>query len=260
MAGNFFSQYTVTFDKDEVLYEQGEAGNCMFIIKDGKIALSKAAGDQSEEMATLEKGDFFGELCILEHCPRSETARAVVDSSVVVIHRSTFVKMIKSNMEIAIRMLQKLSTKMRLSDERVDRLLQRISSLEGPAQHTTQPNFQPAVEKKLVGKMISLTSNRAFVLNADRNLIGRFDPVTGIKPEVDLTYEDDTRSVSRRHAVIFRKNNKFYVQEEIGVLNGTFVNGVKASNNNQQIPLKDQDMVNIGMLAFKFYIVGEDEV
>ena len=258
MAGNFFSQYTVAFDKDEVIYEQGEAGNCMFIIKEGEVKLFKIANEIEEEMATLAKGDFFGELSILEHSPRGETVKATEACSLVVIHRPTFVKMIKSNMEIAIRMLQKLSTKMRQSDEKIDMLVSRLSVMESQ-QHTTQPNFRPPVERKMIGKLISLSSNRTFILDQDRNLIGRFDPVTGIKPEVDLTYEDDTRSVSRRHAVIFRKNNQFFVQEEIGVLNGTYVNGNKSSSNNQQLPLKDQDMVNIGMLAFKFYMVNEDE-
>ena len=258
MAGNFFSQYTVQFDKGEPIYEQGASGNCMFIIKEGAVKLSKQSKDKEEDLSVFEKGDFFGELCILEHSPRNERAVAVEDCLLVVIHRHTFVKMIKSNMEIAIRMLQKLTTKLRQSEERIDSLMARLMTSES-SHHNTQPNVNQNREKKLVGKLISLATNRAFALNQDRNLIGRFDPVTGIKPEVDLTYEDDTRSVSRRHAVIFRKDNKFFVQEEIGVLNGTFVNGAKASSNNQQIPLSDQDTINIGMLAFKFYITDEED-
>ena len=258
MAGNFFSNYTVNYEKGEVIYEHADAGNCMFIIKEGSVALYKKANDYREEMGKLEKGDFFGELCILEHCPRTETARAITDCSLVVIHRNTFVKMIKANMEIAIRMLQKLSTKMRQSEEKIERMFQQLASMESQ-HHITKPNYKTPPEKKLNGKLVSLSSNRVFMLNSDRNLIGRFDPVTGIKPEVDLTYEDDTRSVSRRHAIIFRKENEFFVQEEIGVLNGTYVNGTKASSNNQLIPLKDQDMVNIGMLAFKFYVMTDEE-
>lgn len=258
MAGNFFSQYTVTYDKGEVIYDQGDVGNCMFIIKDGQVTLVKVALEIEEEMGTLAKGDFFGELSILEHSNRTETARAETDVTLVAIHRPTFVKMIKSNMEIAIRMLQKLSTKMRLAEERIDHFVSRLASVDSP-QHTTQPNYKPPIEKKVIGKMISMSSNRAFILSQDRNLIGRFDPVTGIKPEVDLTYEDDTRSVSRRHAIIFRQNNEFFIQEEIGVLNGTFVNGNKASSNNERMAVKNEDMVNIGMLAFKFFIISEDE-
>ncbi len=259
MAGNFFSQYTVAFEKGEVIYKQNDTGNCMFVIKEGLVRLYKTTHGQPEEMGEFAKGDFFGELCILEHCPRMETAKAMSDCHVVVIHRGTFVKMLKSNMDIGIRMLQKLSTKMLQAEEKIDKLFARLAAVE-TQQHTTQPNIPRREEKKLAAKLISIASNRAFVLDKDRNLIGRYDPVTGIKPEVDLTYEDDTRSVSRRHAVIFRRNNQFFVQEEIGVLNGTFVNGVKASSNSELIPIKDQDMVNIGMLAFKFYIVDEENL
>ena len=166
--------------------------------------------------------------------------------------------MLKSNMEIAIRMLQKLSTKLRLHEEKIDSLYNRLASLE-TSSHQTQPNKGPFKERKVSGKLISMTSKREFILDSDRNLVGRYDPVTGIKPEVDLTYEDDTRSVSRRHAVIFRRNNKFYVQEEIGVLNGTFVNGNKASSNSEQIPVQDNDVINFGMLAFKFQILDDDQ-
>lgn len=258
-GGNFFSQYTVTFEKGEIIYRQGESGNCMFVIKEGNVGLYKTSRGNTEQMGELEKGDFFGELSILESSPRGETSKALTKCFVVVIHRATFVKMLKSNMEIAIRMLQKLSTKIRLSEERIDSLLGRVSAAESQAGLSTMPGV-PETRKAVVGKMVSMSSNRSFILNQDRNLIGRYDPVTGIKPEVDLTYEDDTRSVSRRHAIIFRKEQQFFIQEEIGVLNGTFVNGTRASSSNEQMPIRDQDMVNIGMLAFKFHILPEDQV
>ncbi|CAM2066984.1 Cyclic nucleotide-binding domain-containing protein [Sulfidibacter corallicola] len=257
-SGNFFAQYTVEYDPGEVIYKEDEPGNCMFVIKSGTVDLSKNANDTSETISELSKGDFFGELSILEHSPRMETAKAKDKVSVVVIHRGTFVKMLKANMEIAIRMLQKLSTKLRLSEEKVDELFIRVSRMQSEAL-LTQPNIRVNKEKKVAGKLISLSSNRVFILNSDRNLVGRYDPVTGIKPEVDLTYEDDNRSVSRRHAIIFRRNNQFFVQEEIGVLNGTYVNGTKATNGGEH-PVKDQDMVNFGMLAFKFYVVDEDSL
>ncbi len=259
MAGNFFSQYTITFEQDEIIYRQNDAGNCMFVIKDGEIGLFKTANGYTDKSGELSKGDFFGELSILESCPRTATAKALSHCQLVVIHRSTFVKMLKSNMEIAIRMLQKLSTRMRESDQKIDKLLGQLAAIENKATLATQPKFRVPRQKKIIGKMVSVAKNRVFMLDSDRNLIGRYDPVTGIKPEVDLTYEDDTRSVSRRHAVIFRKGNQFFIQEEIGVLNGTFVNGTRATSSDEQIPLTDQDMVNIGMLAFKFHVMEVDE-
>lgn len=259
-AGNLFAQYTVTFEKDEIIYKQGDAGNCMFVIKEGEVGIYKTISGYTDKQGSLGKGDFFGELSILESCPRNGTAKALAQCSMVVIHRSTFVKMLKTNMEIAIRMLQKLSSRMHESDKKIDKLLAQLSAVENDSHLATQPNFKPQrVRKRVIGKLVSVAKNRVFILDNDRNLIGRYDPVTGIKPEVDLTYEDDTRSVSRRHAVIFRRENRFFIQEEIGVLNGTFVNGAKTSSSDEQLPVHDQDMVNIGMLAFKFHIVEVED-
>lgn len=229
----------------------------MFVITDGKIELSKQKGDATEVMAELGKGDFFGELSILEHVARTENARAVTECALVVIHRGTFVKMLKANMEIAFRMMQKFSTKLRQADEKVDKLLSAVNAFESETQKT-RPGMEVPKEKKVVGKLVSLATNRVFILDSDDNLVGRYDPVTGIKPEVDLTYEDENRSVSRRHAIIFRRKNRFYVQEEIGVLNGTFVNGAKASPGGEQLEINDQDTINFGMLAFKFFLVKDD--
>ena len=256
-GGNFFSQYTATYEMGEVIYRQGEGGNCMFVVKEGQVGLFKTSRGNTEKMGEMGKGDFFGELSILESCSRTETTKALTKCFVVIIHRSTFVKMLKANMEIAIRMMQKLSTKLRQADEQVEGLLGRLSAVESQTV-STQPGFKTVKETRVIGKMVSMSTQRSFILNSDRNLIGRYDPVTGIKPEVDLTYEDDTRSVSRRHAIIFRRENQFYVQEEIGVLNGTFVNGARASSSNEQLPIRDQDMVNIGMLAFKFHVLTEE--
>jgi hypothetical protein len=58
---------------------------------------------------TMEKGDFFGEMSILEGMPRTIAAEAVEDSELIEINSMTFDKMIKGNIEIAIRMLRKLS-------------------------------------------------------------------------------------------------------------------------------------------------------
>ena len=48
--------------------------------------------------------------------------------------------------------------------------------------------------------------------------------MTGITPDIDLTPLDAQRSTSRRHAKLYQMGSVFYLMEEIGVMNGTFVN------------------------------------
>jgi predicted component of type VI protein secretion system len=96
------------------------------------------------------------------------------------------------------------------------------------------------------------TGNVFPVLTGDA-LIGRFDSVTGTSPEVDLTKEDQSRNISRRHARIVQKDGRFFVAEEIGTMNGTFLNGKKLPNG-VLTPIKDGDELTLCRLVLNFKV------
>ena len=74
-------------------------------------------------------------------------------------------------------------------------------------------------------RLVGASGTPEFFLNREGDtLVGRADPVTGITPDIDLTPLDTQRSTSRRHAKLYQMGGTFYVMEEIGVMNGTFVN------------------------------------
>ena len=62
-----------------------------------------------------------------------------------------------------------------------------------------------------------------FPLEDGNNLVGRWDPETGSFPEVDLDADDPEAKISRKHALIRIEGGKITV-EDIGSLNGTYVN------------------------------------
>ena len=97
------------------------------------------------------------------------------------------------------------------------------------------------------------TKTEFFLSAGEETTIGRRDPVTGINPDIDLTPADTQRSISRRHAKIFRKNGRYYVREEIGTMNGTFVNGDRVETG---IPaeFKVGDEVRFGLIKTTFYV------
>src|SRR5262249_40179918 len=81
------------------------------------------------------------------------------------------------------------------------------------------------------------------VITATKAVLGRFDPVTGLKREVDLSNADINRSVSRRHARLNFEGGIYYLIEEPGALNGTFINGRKLITG-KPTRVKDGDSVN----------------
>src|SRR5580693_10182465 len=101
----------------EYVFREGDLGTEMFIIQEGKIEILNRMGDEDRVLAVLEKGDFFGEMSVLEDLPRAASARALTDTRLLQINGSTFDQMLQANPEIAVRMMRKLSRRLRETDE-----------------------------------------------------------------------------------------------------------------------------------------------
>jgi pSer/pThr/pTyr-binding forkhead associated (FHA) protein len=75
-------------------------------------------------------------------------------------------------------------------------------------------------------EMLVHSSGMEFALSrGSETTIGRKDPATGIYPAIDLSPLDAQHSVTRRHAKIYRRGSRFFLGEEIGTMNATFLNG-----------------------------------
>jgi pSer/pThr/pTyr-binding forkhead associated (FHA) protein len=99
--------------------------------------------------------------------------------------------------------------------------------------------------------LLSEDSKELFHIVSTRAAIGRFDPVTGLKPEVDLSSLDLNRSVSRHHARLTLEGGVYNVTEEVGALNGTFING-KPLVSGKPSRIKSGDLLNLGMVKLIF--------
>jgi len=63
----------------EIILREGETGNRMFLIRSGQVRVRKGESDPVE-IAIVNAGDFFGEMCILETLPRAATVEALTHS------------------------------------------------------------------------------------------------------------------------------------------------------------------------------------
>ena len=71
------SNPVVQFAPGEIIFSEGDVGGEMFILQTGRVEIVKLIGGEDRRLAILEKGDFFGEMSMLEEMPRNATARAV---------------------------------------------------------------------------------------------------------------------------------------------------------------------------------------
>lgn len=107
------------------LFQEGDAGSEMYVILEGRVLISKyIPGAGEEALAILERGDFFGEMSLIDGEPRSADARAYGSPlTVLALDQSTVHEVLSMDPEAALEFLQLLcrliATRLREIDEKV---------------------------------------------------------------------------------------------------------------------------------------------
>ncbi len=101
------------------IFEENSIGREMYIILTGKVKVIKEKGDVESILATLEEGDFFGEMSLFDNNPRSATVKALGNVKLLQINQKNFLKKISRDPSLAFRMLEKMSKRIRKTDEKI---------------------------------------------------------------------------------------------------------------------------------------------
>ena len=107
------------FTDGEVIFQEGDDSREMFIIREGQVSISKRIGGEEVVLARRGRGEFFGEMALLESLPRIGTARAIGRVRLVVLYSGGFLQKVRRDPAFAFEILQKLSGRFRLLNEQV---------------------------------------------------------------------------------------------------------------------------------------------
>jgi CRP-like cAMP-binding protein len=104
--------------RDEVIFDEGEQGEALYLVLEGQVLICRQ-GQSQPPIATLEAGQFFGELALLDDAPRSAQARAADDCTLLVLFRGDFQGLMQSHgliaSKIAIQLARHLGARLRAS-------------------------------------------------------------------------------------------------------------------------------------------------
>jgi CRP/FNR family cyclic AMP-dependent transcriptional regulator len=118
-----FERFGREFSAGTIVFNEGDAGDEMYVVQTGKVNIIKKAHDVEKVLVTLSPGAFFGEMAIINQKPRSATAVVVENARLLVIGPKTFDTMIRGNVEIAVRMIKILAQRLQEADNQIENLL-----------------------------------------------------------------------------------------------------------------------------------------
>src|SRR5947209_16886715 len=124
LSGNL-DQLVRTHAAGTVLFREAEKGEKMYVIRSGKVKIWKHISESEITLAILGPGEFFGEMALLEGLPRSAGATVVEDAQLIELDQKSFETLVRKNGEISVRLMRRLSSRLREADRQIQALMSR---------------------------------------------------------------------------------------------------------------------------------------
>jgi signal transduction histidine kinase len=106
-----------TFSAGQDIFKEGDAGDCLYVVKDGLVEISGVIGTNARHVfSEVGPGDFFGEMAVLEDKPRSANAVSAKQTTVYLIARSEMLKLIERSPALSLVLLRAISSRLREFD------------------------------------------------------------------------------------------------------------------------------------------------
>ena len=118
-----------TYMPGDIIVTEGDVGNCMFVIQEGEAEVLRNEHGVPTVVDTMQAGDLFGEMAILEHTKRSSTVRALTRVQALTIDRKTFLRRIQEDASLAISVLDVMCRRVRHLDTTVAQLKSELATL-----------------------------------------------------------------------------------------------------------------------------------
>ena len=143
------------FGDGDLIFMEGDESREMYVVVEGEVVVTKKSLKGEVGLAVLHKGDFVGEMSLLESLPRSATARARGKTRLLAIHPGGFLLKIRRDPTFAFEMLQTLSRRIRYTNDNLMKELNRdgasadsLKAIIQGAEFTspTESDMQPPIQ------------------------------------------------------------------------------------------------------------------
>lgn len=125
MPDDLLKRFSRAYAPGAAICQEGEDGEEMYIIQKGKVRVSKRFAGKANVISVLEKGDFFGEMAIVNRIKRTATVTAIDEVELLVFDREGLQNMIARNARIALTIIDKLCRRLQTAHVKIQHLVKK---------------------------------------------------------------------------------------------------------------------------------------
>jgi CRP/FNR family cyclic AMP-dependent transcriptional regulator len=116
----YLKKVTRVFGKSEVIFAEGSYGDEMYIVHSGAVHLIKRSAQGETLLGTIKRGEFFGEMALVDNAPRSVSAVAAADHTrLLALNRDKFLFLVSQQPAFALNVMHILCQRLRDMNERL---------------------------------------------------------------------------------------------------------------------------------------------
>lgn len=116
-----------TYKEGDYVFRENEKGEEMYILQEGMVELRKKVGRGEKCLKVVDTpNDFFGEMALVDDSPRSASAIAVTDTTLMAVNQPAFENMILTNGKFALKIIKILSARIRNSNVQISELVSEV--------------------------------------------------------------------------------------------------------------------------------------
>jgi CRP/FNR family transcriptional regulator/CRP/FNR family cyclic AMP-dependent transcriptional regulator len=119
---DFIQEKTVR--ANEVIFAEQDLGDEMYLVRTGRVSVQQHIAGEDTQVDVIAAGGHFGEMAIIDDQPRSATAVANEDTSLLVLHKNDFRSAVQDYPDIAFEVFRELTRRLRRSDQRYRELME----------------------------------------------------------------------------------------------------------------------------------------
>jgi CRP-like cAMP-binding protein len=113
----------------DVIFREEDLGDEMYLVRSGQVSISHELPSGPALVEMVESGGYFGEMAIIDDEPRTASATAEVDVSLLVLHKNDFRTAVQDYPDIAFEIFREFTRRLRRSDRRYRELLEEARRL-----------------------------------------------------------------------------------------------------------------------------------
>ncbi|WP_281283386.1 Crp/Fnr family transcriptional regulator [Trebonia kvetii] len=108
----------VKLSRGEHLFMEGDDGDALYVVIEGKMKLTRAAADGRENLlSVVGPGEMFGELSLFDPRPRTSSASAVTDAALASLKHEALIPWLRERPDVSLHMLRQLARRLRRAND-----------------------------------------------------------------------------------------------------------------------------------------------